>query len=113
MQTHQVSNNWTIIFNGDLDLSAVLTFFSTVASLVMLPLWFYTLGSSLSTNANIAIPIGKLILNLFVTIIPTVSGMLIASKFPTVKNKVARFIKFLVVTFFTGVQRCVIGKNNW
>ncbi len=28
-----VSNNWTIIFNGDLDLSVILTFFSTISSL--------------------------------------------------------------------------------
>ncbi|CAF4804016.1 unnamed protein product, partial [Rotaria sp. Silwood2] len=37
-------NQWTVLFDGDLNLSAIMTFASTVASFFMMPLWLYTLG---------------------------------------------------------------------
>jgi solute carrier family 10 (sodium/bile acid cotransporter), member 3/5 len=64
------SNNWTIVFGGDIDLSALLTFFATLGSLVVLPAWLYTLGTTFTQNAKIEIPFLRLIMNLFITIGP-------------------------------------------
>lgn len=52
----------------------------------MHPPWYYKLGKNLTNNAKISIPIDKLLLNLFLTIIPTHTGMLIALKYPTIKK---------------------------
>ncbi|CAF0933362.1 unnamed protein product [Brachionus calyciflorus] len=91
------SNNWTIIFNGDIDLSAILTFVSTMSSIIMMPLWFYTLGKTISIKAEIKIPLFKLILNLLVTIIPCLIGIILAKKFPKLKQTIMKYAKKIIV----------------
>ena len=70
-----------------------------------MPLWYYTLGSTISSKVNLTIPFSKLIINLLFTILPTLIGLALSFKFPVIKEKVSRFIKYLVVclilTFFT------------
>lgn len=115
------SNNWTIIFNGDIDLSAILTFVSTMSSIgtfyylnfkfnkdclnkiVMMPLWFYTLGKKIYIKAEIKIPFFKLILNLLFTIVPCLLGLILAQKFPNLKKSLMKYAKkiigFMVISF--------------
>lgn len=67
----------------------------------MMPLWYYTLGRSLSVEADIEIPFGKLILNLIFIITPTLLGLFVAKKFPIAKEKISKLIKYLVVSLIT------------
>ncbi len=70
-----------------------------------MPLWYYTLGSTIASKVNLTIPFFKLIVNLLFTILPTLLGLALSAKYPIIKVKVSRFIKYLVVclilTFFT------------
>ena len=110
---------------GNVDLSAVMTFCSTVASLckffekknqrytvqliiiyvkVMMPAWIYSLGSVLSTKANIQIPFISLFINLLVTVVPLLIGLTISTFVPkarTFANRYAKtFLKIVLLSFF-------------
>ena len=69
----------------------------------MMPLWFYTLGKTISVKAEIKIPLFKLILNLLVTIIPCIFGIVIAKKFPKLKMIIMKYAKkiiaFMIISF--------------
>lgn len=98
------SNNWTILLNGDIDLSAIMTFVSTLGSLVLMPAWLYSLGRVFTSAANITIPFSKLVLNLFTTIIPCLIGLSVSRCFPKIKPIILKISKplilFVVITFF-------------
>jgi hypothetical protein len=70
----------------------------------MMPAWLYTLGLTLTKNADIKIPFDKLIANLFITIIPCLIGMFAAKTCPKFKSKMTKYSKnvvvFLILTFF-------------
>ena len=44
------SNFWTLLLNGDINLSITMTFVSTIAALGMMPFWIYTLGPYVSED---------------------------------------------------------------
>ncbi len=84
-----MSNNWTILLNGEIDLSVSMTFASTVASLFLMPVWFYGLGKSLATeneSNNLDVPFSALISNLLLSILPCLLGLFVVTKFPKLKN---------------------------
>ena len=104
------SNNWTILFDGDIDLSAIMTFVSTMGSLVMMPLWMYTLGTTITDSTRITIPFSRLVLNLLSTVIPCLIGLVLTYYFPKLKVFFIKITKpvvivlitsFLVITFIT------------
>ena len=41
------SNFWTLLLNGDINMSITMTFMSTVLALGFMPMWIFTLGKSL------------------------------------------------------------------
>lgn len=92
------SNNWTIMFNGDIDLSAIMTFVSTVSSLFMMPLWILTLGKTFTDKAHLKIPFMRLISNLLFTIVPCLLGMFLSRRFPKFKKLMLKITKQLVLT---------------
>ena len=73
------------MFNGDIDLSVIMTFVSTICSLclylqsylifytryfflVLMPAWLYSVGRIYTNATNIYIPFLRLLANLFTTI---------------------------------------------
>lgn len=69
-----------------------------------MPIWIYTLGSKLTTNANIQIPYLMLLVNIFVTVGPCLLGFLVSHFNPKVKKfatKIAKgFTLVFLITFF-------------
>lgn len=69
----------------------------------MMPFWFYTLGKKIYIKAEIRIPLYKLILNLLLTIIPCLIGLVLAQKFPKLKKILMKYAKkiiaFMVISF--------------
>lgn len=63
----------------------------------MMPLWMYTLGRRISYNAEISIPISKLVLNLLTTIVPCLIGLILSQRFPILRIFFMRIAKKLVV----------------
>ena len=96
---------------GDLDLSAVLTFVSTCASLFVLPAWVYTLGRVFSVEADIQIPMFRIFANLFITIGPCLVGFAINMFAPKVRVFVKRIAKpFMFVVLFSFFVLVIVTK---
>ncbi|CAF2032676.1 unnamed protein product [Rotaria magnacalcarata] len=100
------SNQLTVIFNGDLALSALMTFTSTIASFFMMPLWFYTLGNyAYLRQLKIRIPFWDLIQSLATIVGPLLLGLIVAYCIPKVKCYVTLMVKpvfFLLFFYFFG-----------
>ncbi|KAK8733163.1 hypothetical protein OTU49_006497, partial [Cherax quadricarinatus] len=89
-----MSNFWTLMFNGDINLSITMTAVSTIAAMGMMPLWMYTLGGKLlEENANLKIPYGNLAGSLISLTLPVAVGIFIRYKRPSWAEKGARIIK--------------------
>ncbi|XP_013785663.1 uncharacterized protein LOC106469698 [Limulus polyphemus] len=72
-----MSNFWNIIFHGDVSLSVIMTFISTIAALGFIPLWMSTLGSQMLPLGELSIPFEKLVTSLIGLTIPIGIGILI------------------------------------
>jgi sodium/bile acid cotransporter 3/5 len=99
------SNQWTIIFDGDINLSAFMSFASTVASFFMMPIWLYTLGQyAYLRELKIRIPFLNLAQSLLTVIGPLAIGMILVHFIPKLKPLVQRIVKpmliFIIIYFF-------------
>jgi len=88
------SNFWTLLLQGDINLSITMTFLSTVLALGMMPLWIFLMGPLL-TDGTLKIPFGQLIFSLVTLILPTTLGMWVRWKWP----KAAKFMEKIIVPF--------------
>lgn len=99
------SNQWTVIFDGDVNLSAVMSFVSTAASFFMMPLYFYTLGRFYMKELSIDVPFLGLARSLATVVIPYAIGIIISHFFPKSRPFVEKLIKpmmiFLMLFFIT------------
>ena len=57
------SNFWTLLLDGDINLSISMTFISTLAAMGMMPLWMFVMGPVL-TDGKLIIPFAELIMSL-------------------------------------------------
>ena len=88
------SNQLTVIFNGDLNLSVLMSFVSTIASFLLMPFWLYTLGTyAYLRHLKMFIPFSDLMQSLLIILIPLFIGMIIAYFLPVVKSFVKRIVK--------------------
>ncbi|KAK2708603.1 hypothetical protein QYM36_014262, partial [Artemia franciscana] len=72
------SNFWTLLFNGDVNLSITMTFVSTIAAMGMMPLWIWLLsGYYLNDYGNVKVPFDNLIMSLVTLTLPLGVGLLI------------------------------------
>ena len=92
------SNQFTVIFDGDLNLSVFMSFASTVASFFMMPLWLYTLGQhAYLRELEIQIPFLNLAISLLTIIGPIGIGMVLVYFFPKLKPLVERIVKPMLI----------------
>ncbi|KAK7068580.1 hypothetical protein SK128_003564 [Halocaridina rubra] len=76
-----MSNFWTLVFDGDINLSITMTFISTVCAMGMMPLWVFTLGKTIfEENNNLKIPFSNLAISLVGLTIPLAIGFIIHSR---------------------------------
>ncbi|KAK7065535.1 hypothetical protein SK128_001017 [Halocaridina rubra] len=105
------SNFWTLMFNGDINLSITMTIISTIAAMGMMPLWMFTLGASLlEENDDLQIPFTNLAVSLAALTIPISIGILIRIKRPHWAERGKRVLKpfsFFILIFFM-----VVGTIN-
>ncbi|XP_068203949.1 uncharacterized protein [Palaemon carinicauda] len=98
------SNFWTLMLNGDLNLSITMTAISFLAAMGMMPLWMFTLGSRLTEgNDTIVIPFSNLAISLVALSLPVCIGILIRLKKPVWADKGKKILKscsLFVLTFF-------------
>ncbi|CAN8024671.1 unnamed protein product [Ixodes persulcatus] len=102
------SNFYTLLLQGDLDLSVTMTFISNVGALGMMPLWMHTLGHKLSGPTTPAVPFSNLIVSLVALTIPLGIGLLIQYKRPKWGKASERIVKpfsvaILLVALVVGI----------
>ena len=97
------SNQWTLLFDGDVNLSAVMSFVSTASSFVMMPLYFYTLGRIYMDELAIRVPFLGLVRSLALVVIPYSIGIGISHCSSKIRLLVERLVKplmlFLLIFF--------------
>ncbi|CAF0971935.1 unnamed protein product [Adineta ricciae] len=91
------SNQWTVIFDGDVNLSAVLSFVSTATSFIMMPLYFYTLGRLYTNELSINVPYLVLTRTLAMVVIPYSIGIAISHFAPRTRPIVQNYVKPLMI----------------
>ncbi|XP_018058610.1 PREDICTED: ileal sodium/bile acid cotransporter-like isoform X2 [Atta colombica] len=87
------SNMWTLLLDGNLNLSITMTTICTIAAFGMMPFWVFTLGRYIFAQGKIAVPyqhIGTFVIGL---IIPLAIGFIIQKKFPRVSKILVRIMK--------------------
>ncbi|KAG0413998.1 hypothetical protein HPB47_008863 [Ixodes persulcatus] len=102
------SNFYTLLLQGDLDLSVTMTFISNVGALGMMPFWMHTLGHKLSGPTTPAVPFSNLIVSLVALTIPLGIGLLIQYKRPKWGKASERIVKpfsvaILLVALVVGI----------
>ena len=115
------SNQFTVIFNGDLNLSVLMSFVSTVFSFFLMPFWLYTLGThAYMRHLKMVIPFSDLMQSLLINLVPMFIGMIIAYFVPSAKSFVKRIVKpiliallFYFIGFGTYVNFYLFSYIDW
>merc|ERR1712008_317525 len=87
------SNIWTVMFGGNLDLTVTMTAVSTFSAFFMMPLWIFTLGSTIFNESDIVIPYYKICIYAFFLVIPLSIGLALQRWAPKVSNFMVRILK--------------------
>nr|XP_045606563.1 ileal sodium/bile acid cotransporter-like [Procambarus clarkii] len=100
------SNLWTLIFDGDINLSVTMTAVSITAAMGMMPLWVFTLGQRLiGENTMLVIPFQTLLVTLVSLAIPTLIGLLIRWKKPSWATRCDQILRpfstFVILLFIS------------
>lgn len=93
------SNAFAYLLGGDVSLSITMTLVSTVAALVLLPLWLFTLGKDIIQDEKIEIPFHVIVGALAGIIVPTALGVYIRRKHPNWAIHCIASIKYLMLSF--------------
>lgn len=111
------SNYWTILLDGNTNLSITMTFLSMIAALLMMPLWMRVLGTKLITAvapaATIFIPYGKIIGSLFTLIVPLLVGVLIAKYKPNWAVNARKIMRPFIISVLVVVVIFGVAINFW
>uniref|UniRef100_A0A915PX61 Uncharacterized protein n=1 Tax=Setaria digitata TaxID=48799 RepID=A0A915PX61_9BILA len=109
------SNYWTLLLDGNVPISITMTFCSTLASLIMIPLWMWLLGStflrSFHPEAVIKVPYIKIISSLITIVVPLIFGLTI-SHFKPALRLYARKVMRPFVIFVLAFLICFGGLAN-
>lgn len=80
------SNMWTVLLNGNLNLSIAMTFISTLFSFGIMPFWLYTLGRSIYADTTISPPVRNILTTLLSMFVCLAIGLVNKKFFPRVAN---------------------------
>ncbi|KAF8782651.1 Sodium/bile acid cotransporter like protein [Argiope bruennichi] len=105
------SNMWTVLLNGNLNLSLTMTFISNLAALGMMPLWLFTLGRSLFSEIATEVPFKNILLSLVSMLIPLAIGLAFQKWLPRVAKFCRKILApdIIAVAVETGVQNTGIA----
>lgn len=89
------SNFWTVLLDGNADLSITMTFISTLAALVMMPAWMWALGGEFVAGlrhpgAAIRIPYKNIVLSLAILVGPLLVGIAVRRFIPKAADLIRR-----------------------
>lgn len=91
------SNIWTLILDGNVDLSIMMTTISTFAAFGMMPLWIFTLGKEIFSRGNLAVPYSQISTYAIGLVVPLGIGLLLQKYL----KRVAKFLERVLKMFGT------------
>ncbi|GBN45436.1 Sodium/bile acid cotransporter [Araneus ventricosus] len=114
------SNMWTVLLNGNLNLSLTMTFISNLAALGMMPLWLFTLGRSLFSEIATEVPFKNILLSLVSMLIPLAIGLAFQKWLPRVAKfcrkilaPVSIFMILFIIAFGTYANLYMFKLFTW
>lgn len=87
------SNVWTVLLEGNMSLSIIMTTISTIAAFGMMPLWIFTLGRVIFESGNLEVPYTQITTYVVALIIPLAIGFLIQRYLQRFGNFMKRILK--------------------
>lgn len=87
------SNMWTLLLGGNIHLSIAMTTISTLAAFGMMPLWIFTLGSTIFERANLGVPYQRISSMAAGLLIPLAIGLAIQRFMPRTAKVLVRILK--------------------
>lgn len=104
------SNMITYLAKGDVALSVTLTALSSVITVFTIPIFAnLLLQYFIGQNAEIALPIGQTMLQIFaIAIVPIVVGMLVRQKFPDLARRLEKTANRLAIAFLALIILVII-----
>jgi len=84
---------WTVILQGNMNLSIIMTTISNLAAFVMMPLWLFTLGKTIFDKGNLAVPYDHIGMFVVALIIPLLIGIGIQKFFPRIARILTRLLR--------------------
>lgn len=107
------SNIFTVIFNGNLDLSIIMTAVSNIAALAMMPLWIFTLGALIFHDGNFAIPYDKIAMFSISLILPLGVGVMLQKCTPKFAAKLSKGLKPISISLIIFISICAMFMNSY
>ncbi|VDL81136.1 unnamed protein product [Nippostrongylus brasiliensis] len=110
------SNFWTLLLDGNVNLSVTMTFISTLASLAMMPFWISLCGKEFlvgfSSESKINVPYGKITRSLVSLVVPLLVGVAIKKWKPEWAAKSRKIMRPFII--FVLIFVVVFGAiSNW
>merc|ERR1712165_251195 len=102
------SNIWTVMFGGNLDLSVVMTFVSTLSAFFMMPFWIFVLGEIIIDDTQIIIPYFKIVTYAVMLVVPLLIGVAIRKCAPKVANILVKILKPMALFLIVFILVCGI-----
>ncbi|XP_044754868.1 ileal sodium/bile acid cotransporter isoform X2 [Coccinella septempunctata] len=89
------SNIWTLVLDGNVDLSITVTSLGNFVALLMMPLWIFSLGKLIFNQAKLVVPYRHIATSAFGLIIPLAIGYLLTRYCKNLASFLARILKGL------------------
>ncbi|CAG5121827.1 unnamed protein product [Candidula unifasciata] len=105
------SNAYTYLLDGNVSLSVTMTLISTLASLGLLPMWLFTLGRVVYSEAKVKIPFENIFFSLLGIVIPVVVGFILQRKYPKAAICFIKAVKYIMIVFILFILTVGVYAN--
>ncbi|CAF1350650.1 unnamed protein product [Adineta steineri] len=105
------SNMYTAMYGGDVDLSASMTFSSTILAFGTFPLWILLLGREFIDTHNVHFPWENMFATLICLIVPAGIGLVLRAQKPRIADRFTRYLRFLTLFFIVYILTFGIYTN--
>ncbi|KAK9876959.1 hypothetical protein WA026_015992 [Henosepilachna vigintioctopunctata] len=114
------SNIWTLVLDGNVDLSITMTTISTLAAFGMMPFWIFTLGKLIFDEAKLNVPYDHIAYSAISLFIPLTIGYLLTRYYKKLAAFLSRILKGLssllilfIVIFATVTNLYLFKLFSW
>ncbi|XP_013105483.2 hepatic sodium/bile acid cotransporter [Stomoxys calcitrans] len=107
------SNIFTVVLNGNLNLSITMTAISNLAAFGMMPLWIFTLGALIFKDGNLVVPYKTIATMSFSLVIPLSIGIAMQKYYPNMAKKMSKLLKPFAFGFILIIMVFAFTVNSY